>query len=361
LEPERAKLGAPMWYEMWAQDFPESETSPEGLILVHNFQEVRASCRGGNSLAIAAMTFVLVRAMDDDNSHMRNFSLLSMSTNIFALLSNMHWIPRAEQAHGILYAHRLFVRINVVNVLFFFCVAILGILTNDGDGDSFKESASQASPLLCVMLSGFAVILVGAIHLAMVPLTYRAVVHVSAVATITMAPSYSQLRHVQESLIALLSLALGEVIGMTVQRMIRRSFAATRAVQADHRQLASRLEEIDAERRAVIAEKEILTSRLEQIDAEKERLTYEVLLEQQRGATASHTQALGPPSSSYGSESELLHAAETLSEGSRQLGADRRSADRSPSPAEVVLSASMRMRLNASLGWLEAEYKHEGS
>lgn len=56
---------------------------------------------------------------------------------------------------------------------------------------------------------------------------------------------------------------------MTVQRMIRRSFAATRAAQADRKRLTSRLEEIDAERLAVTQEKDKLSSRLAQIDAEK--------------------------------------------------------------------------------------------
>ena len=83
----------------------------------------------------------------------------------------------------------------------------------------------------------------------------------------------TQLGHVQEVAISLLSLALAELIGMTGQLFLRQSFAATQAAEADRTRLTSRLEQI--------------TNRLEQIDAEKERLTYELLLEQQRGAAAS--------------------------------------------------------------------------
>ena len=192
------------------------------------------------------------------------------------------------------------------------------------------------------------------LHLAMFPLKYRAAVHAAIALSMVTTPQYTQLGHVQEVVIGLLSLAFGELIGMTGQRLLRRSFAATQAAQADRTRLTSRLEQI--------------TSRLEQIDAEKERLTYELLLEQQRGAAASraaHAPRAGS-SSSYGTDSELVPAADSITQRERapadqsqwvrvpgSWGSGGRESSTGESEEEVSLSPGMRQRLNASLGWLE--------
>jgi hypothetical protein len=331
-----AKVGEappePSWYRMWEQGFPDNQKSPEGLMLVHAFPYVLVCCRRGNMFTIALLIYLIIA--DVTGVAVRNVTFVCLlSSNTFALWSNVYWIPRSEQSDGIRYAHRVFVRISVANVLFTFLVAI-PIAVHLGTGPHLIDTALRGSPLHCAMFAGLAVLMVGAVHLAMIPLWYRAAIHASvAVAAIT-APCYSQLGHAQETLIQILGLALGEVVGMTMQQTIRRSFAATRAAQADHQRL---------------------TSRLEQINAEKERLTYDLLLEQQRGAAAmaaaDRTLALKLGGESYGSESELDHAAEALGTGprSRSLSGWGSEEGRRSSPAEVALSPHMRQRLNATL------------
>jgi len=324
----------PSWYGMWEQGFPDNEKSPEGLMLVQAFQYVLVSCRRGNIFTIALLIFLIISDVAGVAVHNVAFVCL-LSANTFALWSNMYWIPRSEQSDGILYAHRVFVRISVANVLFTFLVAI-PIAVHLGTGPQLYDTALRGSPLHCAMFAGLAVLMVGAVHLAMIPLKYRAAIHASvAVAAIT-TPCYSQLGHAHETLIQILGLALGEVVGMTMQQTIRRSFAATRAAQADRQRVMSRLTEIDAD-------KERLTSRLEQIHAEKERLTYDLLLEQQRGSLP-----LKLGSESYGSESELAEALGTGPQA-RSLSGWGSEEGRRPSPAEVALSPRMRQRLNATL------------
>ena len=276
------------WYDMWRQGFPENEKSPEGLVLVHTFRDALASCLRGNVVAIISLLLLLT--VFGVGREMRDFMCICLMANSFAVWSNVYWIPRAERTHGILYAHRVFARISVINVILTFGVAIPTYtvhLRSHGPAHAY-DAASQGSPLHCVMLSGLALVLVGAVHLATIPLKYRAAMHASMVVTTVTAPCYSMLGHAQETLIVLVALALGEVLGMTVktqgpqcpqspphvrthltaarlhwcvvqvQRMIRRSFTATRAAQDAQQRLTSRMEEIDAE-------KERLTSRLEQI------------------------------------------------------------------------------------------------
>lgn len=354
------------WYGMWAQGFPENDKSPEGLTLVHTFREMMAACRRGNMIGIAAMVYLIAWPPWPNRAEKRNMlAPFFLIGNAFALWFSLYYIPRAEQRHGILYAHRIFVRINVITALFTICVGAPIAIHKEGsyyiEGVNGEYELGSGSPLFCVILSALVTMLVGTLHLAMFPLKYRAIVQVGLTATVITAPRYSQLGHAQEVLILLLSLALGEVVGITVQRMMMRSFAATRAAQADHQRLTSRLEAIDAE-------KERLTSRLEQIDAEKERLTYELLLEQQKGAAASKAASRPRASragSNYGSDSEL---GSLLSANRHVLGRDERrsrreaaAARRSPARSstvseacscEVGLSASMRQRLNASLSWM---------
>lgn len=121
----------------------------------------------------------------------------------------------------------------------------------------------------------------------MIPPKYRALMHAVMAATAITAPRYSQLGHAQEALILLLSLALGELIGMAVQGTFLRSFAVS---------IAS----AQADKAVGKADKQRLVNRLMQIDAEKERLTFELLIEQKRGAAASRSRA-SRSGSSYGS------------------------------------------------------------
>ena len=191
-----AKAEAPTWYEMWAQGFPESDTSPEGLVVVSTFPEMLASCRRGNYASIVVMGCLLLREAIEDTIHLRNFALVIMTANIFAAWSNLYWIPRAESTHGILYAHRVFVRISVVNTLFItYCLTTSGqhaMLRHKVD-PHFEDVASKASPLYAVLFSSLVLLLVGGVHLAMIPLKYRAVVHAGMATIMITAPRYSQL------------------------------------------------------------------------------------------------------------------------------------------------------------------------
>ena len=342
------------WYDMWTQGFPEDERSAEGVVLAHTYHELMTSCRNGNMIGIVAMALLLPHP----NEHMQVFASIVLAGNAFALWFNTFHIPHAEQRHGILYAHRFFVRINLINTLFIFCVAIpLSVRRWPSAPETDLHSPlGLSSPLLAFMLVGLLNIMICSLHLAMFPLKYRAAVHAAIALSMVTTPQYTQLGHVQEVVIGLLSLAFGELIGMTGQRLLRRSFAATQAAQADRTRLKSRLEQI--------------TSRLEQIDAEKERLTYELLLEQQRGAAAgraAHAPRAGS-SSSYGTDSELIPAADSITQ--REVapvpadqsqwvrvpgswGSGGRESSTGESEEEVSLSPGMRQRLNASLGWLE--------
>jgi len=153
------------------------------------------------------------------------------------------------------------------------------------------------------------------------------------------------------------------LLGRALQRIVRHWFATA---QADQRVLKDRLAQIDAEKQCVL-------SRLEQIDAEKERLTYELLIEQKRAASAgpgSYREDLRKdcrqrPASSVGTNSELaelLCAAEAepphrLSRipGSSAWHRGRDSASLRDDASSVVseghslLSPSLNMRLDESL------------
>jgi hypothetical protein len=339
------------WYDMWTQGFPEDERSAEGVVLAHTYHELMTSCRNGNMIGIVAMALLLPHP----NEHMQVLASIVLAGNAFALWFNAFHIPHAEQCHGILYAHRFFVRINLINTLFIFCVAIpLSVRRWPSAPETdLHSSLGLSSPLLAFMLVGLLNIMICSLHLAMFPLKYRAAVHAAIALSMVTTPQYTQLGHVQEVVIGLLSLAFGELIGMTGQRLLRRSFAATQAAQDVHDACMQKL-----------------TSRLEQIDAEKERLTYELLLEKQRGAAASratHAPRAGS-SSSYGTDTELIPAADSITQRevapapadqSRWVrvpgswGSGGRESSTGESEEEVSLSPGMRQRLNASLGWLE--------
>ena len=236
------------WYDMWTQGFPEDERSAEGVVLAHTYHELMTSCRNGNMIGIVAMALLLPHP----NEHMQVFASIVLAGNAFALWFNAFHIPHAEQRHGILYAHRFFVRINLINTLFIFCVAIPLSVRR---WPSAPETEGLSSPLFVFMLAGLVVMMIGSLHLAMFPLKYRAAVHATIALTMVITPQYTQLGHVQEVAVKLLSLAFGELMGMTGQLFLRRSFAAIHAAEADRTRLTSRLEQI--------------TSLLEQIDAEK--------------------------------------------------------------------------------------------
>ena len=335
---------------MWKQGFPEDEKSPEALVLAHTFCDSVAAAKRGNTIGIVCMAALIWR---QDLTHFtHSLSIILAAANFFALAASYFLIPQAEQRHGILYAHRTFVRISATVVFVTFCVAIPVAMWSHGAYFNSEREVHVGSPLICVILSALALIMISLLHLNLFPLKYRAVVHIAIAIPVLAAPSYSQLGHMQEVLILLLALALSEVIGVTVQRTLQRSVSAA---QADQKNLTRRLEEIDAEREQMI-------KRLEQIDGEKVRLTYELLIEQQRGAKLS---PVAVPCSSYGSESELNHMLAAPTDAPEAIATRRGSDGRdralsamsaeSDSNMSVNLSAGMRQRLNASLMWMSEE------
>jgi len=337
----------------------EDDTNAEEARFIEQaFRVGIPAARNGNVFTIVTMLPILVLEYDS----FAPIALAFVLANAFALAVSCAYLPGAEQRHGVLYAHRVFMRVSMANTFLLFCVAFPTMQWAGFFG--LSVAAGKGSPLLCLFLSGCYATLTCVLHLLAFPAHYRCVVHGSMIFSFAfIGSSYSTLGHSQEMLFHLCGLAGGELLGRALQRIVRYWFATA---QADQRVLKDRLAQIDAEKQCVL-------SRLEQIDAEKERLTYELLIEQKRAASAgpgSYREDLRKdcrqrPASSVGTNSELaelLCAAEAepphrLSRipGSSAWHRGRDSASLRGDASSVVsegyslLSSSLNMRLDESL------------
>ena len=426
--PATKHVRPPAEYDLRNREADDTNAE-EARFIEQAFRVGIPAARNGNVFTIVTMLPILVLEYDS----FAPIALAFVLANAFALAVSCAYLPGAEQRHGVLYAHRVFMRVSMANTFLLFCVAFPTMQWAGFFG--LSVAAGKGSPLLCLFLSGCYATLTCVLHLLAFPAHYRCVVHGSMIFSFAfIGSSYSTLGHSQEMLFHLCGLAGGELLGRALQRIVRHWFATA---QADQRVLKDRLAQIDAEKRAEPrrldpterscraaragpsgpsaqslprtlcplpasrtarsppcrpsrpatpahdsarrlarssrARAECVLSRLEQIDAEKERLTYELLIEQKRAASAgpgSYREDLRKdcrqrPASSVGTNSELaelLCAAEAepphrLSRipGSSAWHRGRDSASLRGDASSVVsegyslLSSSLNMRLDESL------------
>ena len=303
------------------------DTSEEAFLIAQQFPIILKACKHGNLLAMLVMLVMMkleARAIP--------FASINVAFNAFAFIISTCYIPQVEQRHGIHRAHHVFVRASVLNYLGYFVTTWIA----GNEAGSLLGCTPSCSPLLVIMLSFLCAMLTAALYLVMAPLAYRCLIHVSLVSCLFVSsPSNMTLPHSHEVVVILIGLAVGEIVGMTLQYVIRQTFAMARA---DYKLLASQLEQVDEERKRVL-------SRLHQLDSEKERLSYDLALEQQRSAAVGVRSKTGP--SSYGSNEEvddLLHPAAPPMQQNHTAGASPDEAARRLTDASPVVSARMRKR-----------------
>ena len=316
------------------------KATAEERFLERSFRVALPTARNGNLFGIAVMLGVII--LEDERANAA--AGLFLAANVFGLVMISYCVPRAERRHGMLFARRMFLRASLGNVVFTFCVAIPGATS--------QLELGACSPLLAVLLSSCASLVAGMIHLVACPLSYRCVVSASMIASSLFAPSYTTLGHTNEVVLIIMGCLFGELVGHALQRAFLQSFAT---LEEDKRALDTRLAELDAEKTS-------LKVRLEQIHAEKERLTYELLMEQQPPSASRRGVAGVPQESSAASESELGEWGE-LGNSFTNLVTDPdrghtppfcRSRSRSSMASDdVPLSSTMRQRLDATLDALE--------
>ena len=242
--------------------------------------------------------FLLVYFLNTDDVCSR-FALMTIAAHALAYCQNTFVVFRVERNRGVKDAHRVFMLFSVGNMVSF-CIAMLVVSFWLNRYQQCPRDNAMIPPVVYYVCGCIMLMIMVLLHFVVAPVAVRGTVAFSVVCCLVCTRFWG-LDIGPETAHLSFFLLFGELIGISVEHILRQSFESSYAAQQQ------------------------LLRRLEQLDGEKERLDYELRLEQHR-ATAStagvhanaapvSTSSYGISTSSYGTDAELTEL-DLLAKGS---------------------------------------------